>query len=81
MRISDEAAQHVLQIMRETWPYNQPTVIKEYATMTLPTINLRPTPWKFVRPDQGDDYFERTQTDGTKVQFDIQSGRKTTVKS
>lgn len=47
--------------------------------MTLPTINLKPTPWKFIRPDQGDDFFERTNPDGTKVRFDIQSGRKTTV--
>lgn len=47
--------------------------------MTLPIIPLKPTPWKFVRPDQGDDYFRRLLPDGTEVRFDIQSGQKSTV--
>lgn len=49
--------------------------------MTLPNIMKRPTPWKIIRPDVGDDFFERTLPDGTIIRFDIQSGRKTTVKA
>jgi hypothetical protein len=59
-------------------------IIREYAKeqpVTIPNIMKRPTPWKFVRPDQGNDYFERTLPDGIVIRFDIQSGRKVTVKS
>lgn len=47
--------------------------------MSIPNIMTHGTPWKIVRPDVGDDYFERTKPDGTVIRFDIQSGRKTTV--
>lgn len=83
MQISDESAAHIVSLI-EGW-LNQPivTVIRPYVTKehimgTLPNI-MKPTPWKFVRPDEGDDYFERTYPDGTNVRFDIQSARKTVV--
>lgn len=37
----------------------------------------QPTPWKFHRPDTGNDYFERVDKNGQTVRFDIQSQRKT----